>query len=458
MVTAAAQAADLRLVDAARRQDRTAARTLVDKVDVNITQPDGATALLWAAQWDDLQTAELLIQAGAKVNAENDYGVAPISLASTNGSKPMIEMLLNAGADPNHALPGGETALMAASRTGRVEAVRELVERGADVGATERTMGQTALMWALSERHVPAARALIAHGASVHDRSSKGFSPIFFAARQGDLDAVTLLLANGADVNDVVDDGTSVLHMATVRGHVELAEFLMDQGANPNASGPGYTPLHWAAGTWETATTRDYSVGEWESMIGLNRESKPRLITELLARGADPNARTTKRVPRFGSSAWKIHGGARSIGATPFFFAASVADIDTMRLLISHGADPLMTTGDDTTTLMAAAGLAVEESETLVPESRHLEAVEWLVELGSEIRAVNGPGDTALHAAAFVGYNTVAKFLLDGGAELNLKNKQGLTPYKIASGIVVTMMFFQHASTADFLRALGGVE
>ena len=100
----------------------------------------------------------------------------------------------------------------------------------------------------------------------------------------------------------------------------------------------------------------------------------------------------------------------------------------------------------------------VEESETLVPESRHLEAVEWLVELGSEIRAVNGPGDTALHAAAFVGYNTVAKFLLDGGAELNLKNKQGLTPYKIASGIVVTMMFFQHASTADFLRALGGVE
>src|ERR1051326_3541140 len=67
-----AAAADLRVVEAVRNKDQNAVRSLLkQRVDVNATEPDGATALFWAVHWDDLETADLLIRAGAKVNAAN---------------------------------------------------------------------------------------------------------------------------------------------------------------------------------------------------------------------------------------------------------------------------------------------------------------------------------------------------------------------------------------------------
>src|SRR5712691_11392821 len=79
--TAVASANDLRLLEAVRNQDREAVRALLEQhVDVNTPQGDGATALHWAAHRDDAETADLLIRAGANVNAANDLGVTPIAL------------------------------------------------------------------------------------------------------------------------------------------------------------------------------------------------------------------------------------------------------------------------------------------------------------------------------------------------------------------------------------------
>src|SRR5690349_11883375 len=98
----AAPASDVRLLIAVKNQDQQAARALLNEhVDVNASQPDGATALSWATYRDDLQLADLLIRAGANVNAANVYGVTPLSLACTNTGAAMVEKLLNAGADPN---------------------------------------------------------------------------------------------------------------------------------------------------------------------------------------------------------------------------------------------------------------------------------------------------------------------------------------------------------------------
>ena len=71
------------VADAAMRKDISAVRTLVQqKVDINAVQRDGATALHWAARWDDVPMAELLIRAGANVSATNRFGVTPLSLAA----------------------------------------------------------------------------------------------------------------------------------------------------------------------------------------------------------------------------------------------------------------------------------------------------------------------------------------------------------------------------------------
>ncbi len=263
---------DLRLTDAVKNQDQASVRAaLKDHSDVNIQQPDGATALQWAAHWDDLETAELLIRAGANVNLANDLGVTPLWLACSNGNGAMVARLLVAGANPNAARSTGESPLMACARTGNAGAVQALVERGANVNAKESVRDQTALMWAIAEQHPEVARILIEHGADVRARTRTyvlteysgdpalgagyhaemikphqkgGSTPLIFAAQQGDIDTAKLLLAKGADANDVMSDGTSALVVASMNGQGKFAAFLLDKDANPNAAASGYTAMH----------------------------------------------------------------------------------------------------------------------------------------------------------------------------------------------------------------------
>src|ERR1051325_8893114 len=109
-LTLVANTLDSRVADAAKKKDKVAIRTLVQqRADVNAPAADGDTALHWAAYWDDVETADLLIKAGANGNAANRYGVRPLSLACNGGSAAMVELLLNAKADPNASAEEGET-------------------------------------------------------------------------------------------------------------------------------------------------------------------------------------------------------------------------------------------------------------------------------------------------------------------------------------------------------------
>ncbi len=84
---------------AAADQDREAVLALLaDGVNVNAARPDGATALLWTAHWDDVELVRRLLEAGADVNAADDHGVTPLERAAENASAAMVETLLAAGA------------------------------------------------------------------------------------------------------------------------------------------------------------------------------------------------------------------------------------------------------------------------------------------------------------------------------------------------------------------------
>src|SRR6266446_1816534 len=96
VLSISARAADARLADSAQRGDAAAFRTLlVEKADVNASQPDGATALHWIVRADDLEAADQLIRAGANVTAANRKGITPLDLACINGSAAMIRKLLD---------------------------------------------------------------------------------------------------------------------------------------------------------------------------------------------------------------------------------------------------------------------------------------------------------------------------------------------------------------------------
>jgi ankyrin repeat protein len=429
-------------------------------------RPDGTTPLHEAAHADDVQAITRLIAAGADVKAANRYGVTPLWLACLNGSAGAIELLLKAGADANTVLPGGETVLMTAARTGRFDAVNVLLRHGATVNAREGWRGQTALMWAAAEGHAAVIEALVARGADVHARSTGGFTALLFAVREGQIAATKALLAAGANLNDSIpsttpidepapeettpgppEAGLNVFLLATANAHFELAAWLLDQGADPNAAPRGWTALHQMSWVRKmgVAGSNDPAPPGSGSLTSLE------FVRQLISKGADVNARATKR-PQMGLTT------LNSIGATPFLLAARTADFELMRLLAEFGADPKLPNEENTTPLMVAAGVGTQNpGEDPGTEPEVLEAVKVALELGNDLNAVDSNGETAMHGAALKHAPSVVRYLAERGARMdvwNRPNKRGWTPLRIAEGVQRGMNIISSPVTAAAIREL----
>ena len=371
------------LVDAVKSGNTDEVRVLLERFEVDAPEADGTTALHWAAHRGDLATVELLLDAGATVTTENRYGVTPLLLAAENGHAPIINRLLSAGASANDAVGENETALMIAARSGSPNTVTLLVAHGADVDAREQWRGQTALMWAAVENNPEVAKVLIETGADVGRRSIGGFTPLMFAAQAGHIEAADVLVAARADVNAPLPDGMSALVMAVANANYDFAAWLLDHGADPNAADHGWTALH------HLSWVRRPNVGQSKipGPVTGGTVSSLELIAQLVEHGADPDARQWKE-PR---------DGYRNLqdrrGATPFLLAAKAADVEMMRVLADNGADPLLRTNDQTTPLMAAAGVGIfSPGENPGTNVEALAAVKLALELGGDVTDVSDYG------------------------------------------------------------------
>ncbi|MCU1338251.1 MAG: ankyrin repeat protein [Bryobacterales bacterium] len=469
----AAPAGPASLADAAMREDKAAVRTLLSqKADVDATQADGSTALLWAAHVDDAETVDLLLGAGANPKAGNRYGITPLSEACVNGNAAIIEKLLKAGADPNAPHTEGETPLMTAARTGNPEAVKVLLDHGAKVNTAEAWRGQTALMWAAAENHPDVIKLLVARGASLDTRSKPfdyssmkakagsigmnwprgGFTALLFAAREGAVDAARVLLDAGADINLADPDGTTPLLISIVNYHFDMAGFLIERGADLNyADNRGRTPLYAAVDMHSPdVSTRPPTKVE-------DKLDSLAVIKMLLAHGASPNAQLIKIIAPRGV----LDGadGTMGPGSTPFLRAARSSGVEVMKLLLENGANPKMKTADDVTAVMMSAGISYRDGKTRGTEAESVEALKMLLDLGIDVNAVSArSGETAMHGAAGRGADLIVQFLADHGASVNAKDKQGRTPIDSASGVGATVggVRSPHDSTVALLTKLGG--
>jgi ankyrin repeat protein len=357
--------------------------------------------------------------------------MTPLSQACINGSAAFVRLLLKSGANSNTPIATGETPLMTCAKTGNVDAVKRLVEFGSAVNATEPAQNQTALMWAVAEKHPSVTQALLDLKADWKAQSKQGFAPIHFAARVGDLESVKALLAAGADINTRTGGGTSgytPLLIATLRAQVDVAVYLLEHGADPNVDATGFTPLHWAATSWEGYASNPV-YGFEDPMSGIpDRAGKLRLVRALLAHGADVNARMLKRQPSFAT------GYTDTVGATPLLLAASVDDVEMMRLLLAAGADPKIKTGTNATAIMAATGLNHGIGESFVTEADALASVQLLLDLGLDAKGETTFGENALFGPAYRGWNTLLQQMIDLGVNVNAVSKAGVTPYLAANG------------------------
>jgi len=496
------------LIDAVKKQDVQAVRGLLkQKVDLNLTEADGFTALHWATQRNDLQLVDLLVSAGANAKASSRYNITPLYLAALNGNAAIMERLLNAGADPNAIAEEGQTMLMTAALSGKADAVRLLLTRGATVDTKEPYRGQTALMWAAADGNTAAVDVLLEAGADLKLKSNGGLTPLLFAVRNAHIETTVALLKRGASVNDVAPDGSSALSIASVNAFFELASVLLDHGANPNLPDPRGSPLHTVA--WLRKPGADGAAGVGNTPVGTPQQTGTvtaiELARQLLAHGANPNTRVEWNEPRFG----KEGGTARNPpnirlgrhllsyrGATPFYVAAKNGDIELMRLLVEFKADPAIATLTGITPLMVAAGLDTWEGETPgpftgVPEAERLEAVKFAVSLGADVNAranfgdypmdgdvaytllyyphnidtlvdlgVGDPrwnGSTPLIGAIMSNQPSIVQYLVDQGADVRTKTTLGWTPLNVADGVFCCNAKKEFPAAAAIIRkAMGG--
>jgi ankyrin repeat protein len=483
------------VADAVQKRDKAGLKTLLtQKADVNATQVDGATALHWAVYWDDVETAGMLIKAGAKPDVANREGATPLQMASLFGSTKMVDLLLTAGANAKQVAPNGETMVMFAARNGNPEIIKLLVKGGADVNARERLRLTTALMWAAEQRHPEAVKALIELGANVAAKSGPAGLPRNYMANRVNVTTVKtaaerykravaagrtyeeqlaieqkegrdlggqrgLATPLGPDGNPLPPD-----QAARDRASLERARQAANAGApdaTRNSAGGGAPEAVTQPGTQPTAQPAAQPAGGGGraqgagAATGQNAQgarqggarqggagASPEIAAAAAAAGLDPDDLEVIVAGLVGT------GGG---GLTPLIFASREGDVESAKALLDAGADVNQTSEYGWTPLLTAVN------------NRHWKLAQALIERGADTNIANKGGWTPLYLATDIrniegGDYPVArpdmdslefiKFLLDHKADPNARIKDNT----LTRTIFTMQWFFEDGATA-FVRA-----
>jgi ankyrin repeat protein len=455
VATISLSAADVPLVDAAKRGDAAAVRTLIQqRADVNSAEPDGTTALHWAVQRDSVDVVDLLIRAGANAKAVNRYGVTPLSVAATNGNGVIIQKLIAAGADPKAISTQGETPLMTAARTGKVDAVKTLLASGVDVNATEKTRGQTALMWAAAENHAATVSALIAAGADINLRSTGGFTPLLFAVRAGAIDTVKVLLAAGASANDTIQPGGRPAMAAAGRGGPATAPASQATGRGgragaPPAGGQGTDGRGRGAAVADPPADRSASATTERSAAEAAEIRQLLAIFNTGSRRSGGSGITNALILAITNAHFELAALLLEQGADPNADGAGWTALHqlawTRRPPIQHGLPPPVPTGNLD---------SLELARKLLEKRANPNARMTREPADGARNILNRVGSTPFLQAAKLGDLEYMRLLVAHGADASITTEEGATPMMAAAGVGIWQIGESAGSNEEAFEAV----
>ena len=367
-------------------------------------------ALLEAAAAGNVAQVETLLAASVYVNAHQfpgrPVGPTPLHHAAEKGYAHMARLLVEAGANVNARVPEDfyNTPLHLAAHGGHAAVVKLLIEAGAGLDKQAEDASTPLLLATGNERREPEAiRLLLRAGADPNIPNRYGRTPLFWVVMNGETELVRLLLQAGADGNAADRYGATPLTFAAESGSVEIAEALLSAGADVNPV-PSTLP-----------TLYD---GNTPLLAAMNGRNPMAMVALLIQRGVDVNLKDE-------------HGTA------PLHLAIHSGHGDLARLLIEAGADVQTANNAGNTPVQVAAFAGLPE------------VIKLLVEAGAPVNVPDQVGDTPLHDAALQGQVEAARVLLEAGADVHAKNNAGKTPLDLARQ-------HGHENMAAVLRAAGG--
>jgi len=467
----------------------------------NARDPKGQIPLHHLVRGWGLSRVKLLVSAGSDVNARDKKGMTPATIAFEYGSSDMFDLMVAHGATMS-------ADLMSAYK-GNLSRIQSLIESGKAQETFEQDL--TLLHAAVAAGHTEIAELLLRHGLDVRSQTQGGYTALHYAAAGNHRKAAELLLAKGADVNGPPGKQTP-LHWAIREYHKDMIGWLLVKGANPNADGGRATPLQWAVWyeqgdiaallvshggdihlktqhyPWTPlheavsggnramvdaliAGTGDTIAAQWAPLHAAVASGDLQAVEDLLAKGADVNARGEggNAQGEGGVSALHVAAGKghRDIaellitrgadvnekgtfddwkhgGWTPLYFAIWQGHSDVAELLLARGADVNVKDERNLMPLhLALYGWPTDLTKLLI-------VIERLIARDVDVNAKGTWGQTPLHIAVKKGYTDIIRMLLDKGANPNAKeNERGKTPLHDAakSG---------HKAVAELLISKGG--
>ncbi|GKZ32275.1 hypothetical protein AbraIFM66950_001568 [Aspergillus brasiliensis] len=383
------------------------------KVDPNVRDTRGweQCALHYAAMVGHLSMVESLLRYGGDPNGQDNDGDSPLHYAARDGYAEVARVLLSHGSEPLSANNATDTAMHLAAQNGAIDVMEVLQQRERSAISSINYMGRNPLHHAAT---APAAAWLIDHGADVDATDTEGRTALMLASEQGNEKLVTLLLSRNANPRAQTKTRQTALHYAMAQADPRIPHALLEKDHSlANCQDVvGRTPVHAALSASKTTLVTEVLKGPYGSHINLDIQ--------------DNEGNTALMVAIHEQDGKELE--------------------DLVRLLLDHGADPMIRNKSDQTSLLILIRSEKRDilsiffdhplqkpvdindggDDTPTPlyaacEEGEIDLVKELIEkYGADVNALGGKYRTALGVSAQGGYYQQVAYLLDQGADVSI--------------------------------------